>query len=205
MILSRSGKRLSHPLDLQFCSGDYVAIAGNNGSGKTSLLRLIAGLAQPKLGRIEIAQEGVGSNYDATSRQQYCAYLGHESGLDPALTLREHFDLFQVMNGETLDKGNGNNLTFSPENLENSYFDQRVVQISAGQRRKLALAAVATSERPIWCLDEPGAALDEDGKTKLAVMIADHRRAGGIVFASFHGERIGAPSHRLNFFRTVSK
>ena len=179
LTLSRGGRALFEDMSFAAASGAYVEVQGSNGSGKTSLLRAIAGLLRPRAGVIAI--EGVDEPALALH------YIGHANALKREAKVREHLHYWAGLFGgapsedfvsKTLDLGRVLNLP--------------VRVLSQGQARRLALARLIVAPRPIWLLDEPAAALDASGKAVLNELIASHRASGGVVVAAVH-EPLGAP------------
>jgi heme exporter protein A len=162
--------------------GDALLLRGPNGSGKSSLLRMMAGFLRPAAGRL--AWHGASIEIDlATHRRQLC-YLGHADAVKGVLTVRENLALAVAL-------GDG-----APERIEGALerFDLTVLAqtparyLSAGQRRRLALARLLTSHRPLWLLDEPGVGLDAANRARLERVIAEHRAQGGMVALATHGD-----------------
>ena len=167
--------------DLSFCvsAGQALAVEGANGAGKTSLLRMIAGFLAPAAGRI-VLKSGDGESADAEERGKVIGWLGHLDGLKPQLTVREQFDFFARLYGRKADENALERVGLSRQ----AQLPCR--DLSAGQRRRLALARLLASERPVWLLDEPFAALDTSGQDMIAQAMARHCGYGGIIIAATH-------------------
>jgi heme exporter protein A len=180
--------------DLGFAvsSGQILALEGPNGAGKTSLLRAIAGFLEPREGTIRIALQG-GDYIDGNEeRARYIGWLGHQDGAKPQMTPLEVLGFHTHFYGCTSDVG------AALKTVGLARVRELPVQfLSAGQKRRLALARLSLSERPIWLLDEPLAALDAAGKSLVNEMIATHCRAGGLAVAATH-EPLGLDCVRLN-------
>lgn len=179
LALSRGGRMLFENLSFAAASGAYVEVHGSNGSGKTSLLRAIAGFLRPASGRVVF--EGV----EEASLALH--YIGHANALKREASVREHLKYWAGLFGgaasedfvaQTLDLGRALTLP--------------VRALSQGQARRLALSRLIIAPRPVWLLDEPAAALDDAGKSVLNELIASHRASGGIVVAAVH-EPLGVP------------
>ena len=180
----RGGRTLFQGLSFKLAPGESLMVVGPNGSGKTTLLRLVAGLLPPTTGRITLAysEEPVGESVH---------FVGHLDALKGALTLGENLAFYKSLfggEGDPVDKalgrmGIGTLATLPAEVL------------SAGQRRRAALARLLVSHRPIWLLDEPANALDADGQMLLAQLMREHRGRGGIVIAATHA-RLDLPGAR---------
>jgi heme exporter protein A len=167
--------------NLSFCvrAGQALAVEGANGAGKTSLLRLIAGFLMPAAGRL-IVQDAGGASDDAEERGKRIGWLGHQDGLKPQLTVAEQLDFFV-----RLYQGAANAAVLEQVGLARQA-DLPCRYLSAGQKRRLALARLLVSGRPLWLLDEPFAALDTAGQTLIAQLMARHCGAGGIIIAATH-------------------
>jgi heme exporter protein A len=153
-------------------------VIGRNGSGKTSLLRLIAGLLIPAHGTIVLD----GGDTDMTLPEQ-CHYLGHRDALKPALSVAENLSFWaDFMGGERCD---------AAKSLATVGLDHATVLpasfLSAGQRRRLSLARLLTVRRPIWLLDEPTTALDAAGQDMFGGLMREHLGRGGMIIAATHG------------------
>jgi heme exporter protein A len=174
----RGGREVFSGLDFQAASGEAVAVTGRNGSGKTSLLRLIAGLLIPADGTIVLD----GGDAEMTVPEQ-CHYLGHRDALKPALSVAENLSFWaDFLGGERFD---------ATESLATVGLDHAThlpaAYLSAGQRRRLSLARLLTIRRPVWLLDEPTTALDVAGQDMFSGLMRDHLARGGLIMAATHG------------------
>jgi heme exporter protein A len=160
----RGGRRLFADLDLDVGPGEAVVVSGPNGSGKSSLLRALAGLLPPAAGTIE--------------RPGRIAYLGHDNALKTDRTLAAELGWWARIDGGEC------RLALGLEALA----EVPVRMLSAGQKRRAALARVLASRAGLWLLDEPGAGLDAASGALLAAEIGAHRSAGGGVVMASHGE-----------------
>lgn len=174
----RRGERLLFSaINCILTPGDALVITGPNGAGKSSLLRIIAGLLEPADGTVSL-----GGETDASERSAASHSLAHKDGLKPALTARESLAWTQALLGTaglTVDQALEQTGIVHIAALPTAY-------LSAGQKRRIGLARLLCSPRPLWLLDEPTAALDADGQALLDRLVAGHRAAGGIVIAATH-------------------
>jgi heme exporter protein A len=185
LALARGGRLLFDELSFEARAGAFIEVRGPNGSGKTSLLRALAGWLRPKAGRIQF--QGVDEPALAL------AYLGHRDGLKGPLSAQAHVRAWTgLLSGDPLrcDAALTRTGLSGAKNLP-----ARV--LSQGQQRRLALARLIAAPRPIWLLDEPSAALDASGKALVAALIGDHARSGGIVIAAAHEAIAPNPDHVL--------
>ena len=180
-LACRRGERLVFAgLDCRLRAGGALVLTGANGSGKSSLLRLLATLLTPAAGRL--TWRGAPVANEPARYRAVLHYVGHLDAIKPALTAREMLGFWSAMRAtrrpaldEALD-------AFGIAALS----DQPCRWLSAGQRRKLALARLVAAPAPIWLLDEPSAALDREGESRLERAIAVHRAAGGRVALATH-------------------
>jgi len=179
-LACRRGERLVFAR-LSFCvpAGGALVLAGPNGSGKSSLLRLMAGLTPPESG--DLLWDGTPIAEDRAAHRARLCFIGHQEAVKPVLTVAETLAFWAGMQGDSrgveaaLARFRLAPLARSPCRL-----------LSAGQRRRLALARLVASPAPLWLLDEPATGLDAEAQADLAAVIAEHRRNGGRVVLSTH-------------------
>jgi heme exporter protein A len=174
----RGTRELFSGLGFSLSGGEALMVTGRNGSGKSSLLRLIAGLLRPQAGRIDLD----GGDPELTIGEQ-AHYLGHLDALKPSLTVAENLTFWTAWLG-TPD--NPHERALGRLGLE-TLADLPAAYLSAGQKRRLSLARLLTVYRPLWLLDEPTAALDTDGQRRLADLMRTHLARGGLILAAAHG------------------
>lgn len=197
ICLLRGGRMLLSGLSLRLEAGAVLALQGPNGTGKTSLLRAIAGFLPLTSGTISIEHNGVRLQ-DAEERGGLVGWLGHHDAIKPQLTVREQVVFWARLYASSQDVDEALR-RFGLAGLA----DAPGQMLSAGQRRRLALARLVLSARPLWLLDEPLSALDEAGRGRAADAIAAHAAAGGIVIAATH-EPLGVACQILSLDRKAA-
>jgi heme exporter protein A len=184
----RGGREVFAALDFAVDAGETLAVTGRNGAGKSSLLRLIAGLLAPAGGTIRLE----GGNAVQTLAEQ-CHFLGHRDGLKLSLTVKENLSFWRdFLGGEP-----GLDIEGSLEALKIAHLAELPASfLSAGQRRRLALARLVATKRPVWLLDEPTSALDAQAQQLLSTLMSTHLQAGGLIIAATH-DALGIPARDL--------
>jgi heme exporter protein A len=159
--------------------GAALVLTGRNGSGKTTLLRLLAGLMPPAAG--DVRWDGEDALSDLPAHGLRLAYLGHQDALKLGLTPVENLSLW----ARGRDRPDAIETALEAVGLADlAQLPARM--LSAGQRRRVAIARLLVTRAPLWLLDEPTTALDAASVAKLGEMAASHRAAGGIVVAATH-------------------
>ena len=171
--------------------GGALILSGRNGAGKTTLLRLLAGLLRPDAGRL--LWDNADALADRVEHAGRVALLGHQDALKPGLTAVENLAFAARLSGRPISAA------LAELDLED-LADLPARMLSAGQRRRLALARVSLSRAPLWLLDEPTLGLDHTAVERLGAMLARHRDLGGMIVAATHVSLplSGAEMLRLN-------
>lgn len=182
----RDERTLFSGLSFTIEPGEMVQIEGRNGAGKTSLLRILAGLSSPEAG--EVRWQGVNTRRQRDVFHQQLLYLGHQPGVKSVLTAYENLAFYQSVNGTA-------SADAIYQALENvgllGYEDVTVAQMSAGQQRRVALARLWLSDAPLWILDEPLTAIDKQGVSTLIELFEQHAQRGGMVLLTTHQDLQG--------------
>jgi heme exporter protein A len=177
----RGGREVFTQLSFSVGSGEALVVTGRNGAGKSSLLRLIAGLVQPSGGRL-VLDGGI----DASIGEQ-AHYLGHQDAVKPALSVLENLSFWV----DYLGGGRRPMASLKTVGLD-TLADLPAAYLSAGQRRRLSIARLLAVKRPIWLLDEPTSALDAPSQEMLTKVMRTHLHGRGLIVAATHGA-IGLP------------
>jgi heme exporter protein A len=177
LACSRGGHEVFAGLNFSLSGGEALLVTGGNGAGKSSLLRMIAGLICISAGRLSITGE------DNATRAEQAHYLGHQDAVKPSLSVRENLQFWTDYLGAI--RGD-----ISPALEEVDLLpltDLPAAYLSAGQRRRLSIARLVAVPRMLWLLDEPTSALDGPSQKRLAELMRAHLASGGMIVAATHG------------------
>lgn len=179
----RDERILFESLSFTIDSGELVQIEGRNGTGKTTLLRIVTGLGDRDNGEIFWNGESIESNRDGYHED--LLFLGHSTGVKRELTAYENLRFYLNVHSKKRT---------SNEDIYNALIkvglagreDVPVAQLSAGQQRRVALARLWLSDHKLWILDEPLTAIDKQGVKVLESLFLNHAEQGGIVVLTTH-------------------
>jgi heme exporter protein A len=188
----RGGREIFSRLSLSVAAGELLAVTGPNGAGKSTLLRLLAALLRPSAGEIRLEPE------DDLPRPQRVHYLGHLDGLKSGFTVAENLDFWRKLDDRP-DRP-------APEALEavglKELAETPAHYLSAGQRRRVAVARLLVTRRPVWLLDEPSAGLDAAAEGRLGAIVGEAQDRGTVVVAASHQSLPVAPTATLRLGST---
>jgi len=177
LACSRGGRPILAGVSFELASGQMLVLRGPNGVGKTTLLRTITGLIPVQGGELRL--QGAGED-EAPGR--HCHYIAHQNANKPQLTVRENLGFWsRYLGGEA----SAIDTALAGLDLEQLAHLPAAV-LSAGQKRRLALARLALAFRPLWLLDEPTVGLDVDSQAALQALMRAHLDSGGMIIASTH-------------------
>ncbi|CAM2794291.1 cytochrome c biogenesis heme-transporting ATPase CcmA [Vibrio rarus] len=178
----RDERILFEKLSFTVGAGDLVQIEGRNGTGKTTLLRIIAGLGDKESGDVQWKHHSIFSDRD--SFHQDLLFLGHQTGIKRDLSAFENLSFYLQISDQS----------YTQEQVWQALTkvglagreDIPVAQLSAGQQRRVALARLWLSKHPLWILDEPLTAIDKQGVKVLEQLFLQHIEHGGMVLLTTH-------------------
>jgi len=177
-VAVRRGQRLIfRDLSMTIASGEAIILSGPNGAGKSTLLRVLAGLIRPVAGTV--LWQGHDIFDDLAEHGPRAAYVGHQDAIKLGLTVTENLSFAAAIARRPIGPA------LAAMNLT-ALADLRARMLSAGQKRRVALARLALSNAPLWLLDEPTLGLDTASIARFGAMLAAHRAAGGMVVAATH-------------------
>lgn len=174
---TRGNDAIFEGLNLSLPAGTCVIVKGENGIGKTTLLKMVAGLLPPSGGKILFHDEPIAEDY-----RHRMSYVGHKDGLKPQFTVEEYLEHWAALYDAK---------TLIPAAIAFLKMKQvlhtKVGELSAGWKRRLALSRLILAQTDVWLLDEPLSHLDETSTEIILSLIATRCDQGGIVMFSYHG------------------
>ena len=173
----RGGETIFAGLSFALSEGEALVVTGPNGSGKSTLLRIIYGLLLPEAGKVELREDGTVLPVRAA-----CHYLGHQNAMKPALSVRENLSFWQKFNGAAQTEIDEALEAVDLPGVEHLPFGY----LSTGQKRRVSIAKLLVSHRPLWIVDEPTAGLDKASEARFAELMRGHMRDGGMIVAATH-------------------
>lgn len=172
----RGGRAVFDGLRFELAAGHALVVTGRNGAGKSSLLRMIAGLLRIAAGRLSLTggdpERGIG---------EQAHYLGHNDALKPSLTVSENLSFWSAYLGGSENTAGA----LAAVGIE-ALADLPAAYLSAGQKRRLSIARLVSIPRPLWLLDEPTSALDTAAQAMLLDLMRKHLSQGGMIVAATH-------------------
>lgn len=185
LTAARSGRPVVEGVAFRLAPGGVLLVEGDNGAGKTTLLRLLAGLLPPAAGQVleAASAEGPWARADLAACTHY---LGHLDAVKPGLSAEENLAFWSRFAEEAPAGGPRIGAALVQVGLGHKA-REAARRLSAGQRRRLALARLLLHPRPLWILDEPATALDRGSEGFLRSLFAGHRAQGGLLVAAAHG------------------
>ncbi len=171
----RGGREVFVGLNFSLSSGEALMVTGRNGAGKSSLLRMIAGLLCISVGRLALSDT-------ETTLSEQAHYLGHQDAIKNSLSVGENLRFWaDYLGGREAVELALHAVELTP------LADLPAAYLSAGQRRRLSIARLVAVKRPLWLLDEPTSALDAPSQKRLAELMREHLAGGGMIVAAAHG------------------
>ncbi|WP_416194763.1 cytochrome c biogenesis heme-transporting ATPase CcmA [Pseudomonas sp. AH2] len=181
LACERDWRMLFENLELRLSAGDMLQISGPNGSGKTSLLRLLAGLMQPTAGDVLLNGQPLATQRTELARN--LLWIGHAAGIKDLLTAEENLTWLCALHRPA----HRDDIWRALESVGlRGFEDVPCHTLSAGQQRRVALARLYLDSPPLWILDEPFTALDKQGVAQLETHLAAHCERGGMVVLTTH-------------------
>jgi|SRR5215471_13636118 len=191
LLCERGGRRVFRNLSFAVATGQTLTLEGPNGAGKTSALRILSGLLPQTAGEVRVHMSAGYVVSDGEERGRLTGWVGHYDGVKGQLSVSENASFFAALYGArvavqgVLDRVGLSRIADLPAQY-----------LSAGQRKRLSLARLILSGRPLWLMDEPLSSLDAAGRRLTAELIGEHCDAGGIAIVATH-ETLGLDATRF--------
>ncbi|SIT70323.1 heme exporter protein A [Ectothiorhodosinus mongolicus] len=182
LVLERGERELFHGLAFKLDSGELLQLAGRNGSGKTSLLRVLCGLSRPLQGEVLWNGQSLSAQEDGPAA--HLAYLAHLNASKEELNAEENIRLSSALQGRNIGREEAWEMLGQLD--LRGFEDLPVKFLSQGQKRRVALAKLLLSARPLWIMDEPFAALDVQVIQVLKACMEDQLKRGGMIVLTTH-------------------
>ena len=176
----RSGQLIFSAVNFSLAEGQALVVTGSNGSGKSTLLRVIAGLLNASEGSVALIE--CNQHGEDSIPHENMHYLGHQNALKLPLSVEENLYFWQEFCGDPLSGINDALVKVGLPGIEHL----PVAYLSAGQKRRVSIARLLVSHKPIWIVDEPTSALDKASEVLFAKLIEGHLNTGGMVIAATH-------------------
>jgi heme exporter protein A len=194
LACTREQRKLFTGVSFALQAGEVMFVEGHNGAGKSSLLRILTGLATPESGDVNWLGKSIHEH--ATEFLNALHYIGHTNGIKLALTVNENLALLEKQSKEVSVASCFDGILSQLHLID--YKHTLAKHLSAGQRRRIALAKLLLFPKQLWILDEPLTSLDADTQTIFLRALDQHAKEGGIVIASSHQPmQISAPHKTL--------
>lgn len=186
--INRGARRIIQGVNFSLTNGDLLIVTGENGSGKSTLLRALAGLLPYGEGSLHFDLPDEGRD-DPMIIREHIHYLGHQNGMKPALSVRENLEFWQGYSTPgNADEGlDGMSITAALDFVELPHvLDLPFGYLSTGMKRRVSIAKLLITEKPVWIVDEPTAGLDAKSSAMFTGLCKDHCANGGILIAATH-------------------
>lgn len=182
LVLVRGSRTIIDGLSFSVTAGQALVLTGPNGAGKTTLIRAVAGFLIPASGNVRLE----GGDAERTAAEQ-AHYVGHLNGMKASLTVEENLAFWALYLRESRPDNPGERVASALAAFELDMLrDIPAGYLSAGQKRRLGLARLLVTHRPLWLLDEPTVSLDARSSELLAAAVDRHTAQGGIALAATH-------------------